>query len=72
MNLPQTTLEITINGEKRAVSAPTVGALLADLKLESVRVAVMRNEKIIPRAARAEEPLLPGDVVEIISMVGGG
>jgi thiamine biosynthesis protein ThiS len=72
MNPFQTPLEITINGEKRAVSAPTVGALLAELELESVRVAVMRNEKIVPRAARADEPLLPGDIVEIISMVGGG
>lgn len=72
MNPAPPTIKITVNGEDRMTSSMTVGALVAELKLEDVRVAVMLNEKIIRRDDRAHEPLLPGDIVEIISMVGGG
>jgi len=72
MNPTPSTIKITVNGELRSVSAMTVGALIVELKLDNVRVAVMLNEKIVPRESRAHEPLLPGDIVEIISMVGGG
>ena len=36
------------------------------------RVAVERNGTVVKRARHAEERLAPGDVLEIVTFVGGG
>ena len=48
----QTAVNLTLNGEARAFDGPmTVAALLATLGLETRKVAVERNEEIVPRSS---------------------
>jgi thiamine biosynthesis protein ThiS len=64
---------ITLNGETRAIaSGLTVATLLAELGLDTRKVAVERNEAIVPRSRYAETRLSPGDALEIVHFIGGG
>jgi thiazole synthase len=68
-----TTLEITLNGQRREVPQPmTVAQLLGHLQLKPEYVAVEVNRDLVTRARHAETPLAPGDVLEIVALVGGG
>jgi thiamine biosynthesis protein ThiS len=49
-----------------------VEQLLIHLSLPPDRVAVERNLQIVRREARATALVLPGDVFEIVTFVGGG
>ena len=67
------TIEITVNGEAREVaSGATVADLLAQLGVQTVRVAVERNLDIVPRANYHTVVLTAGDTLEVVSFVGGG
>ncbi len=67
------TLEITLNGERREVPAPmTVAQLLVHLKLKPDFVAVEVNRDLVGRGSHADKFLAPGDVLEIVTLVGGG
>jgi len=69
----QTAVNLTLNGEARAFDAPiTIAALLATLGLETRKVAVERNEEIVPRSVYAETWLQSGDALEIVHFIGGG
>jgi sulfur carrier protein len=62
-----------VNGESRALGAPsTVAGLLASLGLDGRKVAVERNEEIVPRSAYGNTWLADGDWVEIVHFIGGG
>ncbi len=64
---------LTLNGEARQVaSGATVAALLAELGLDTRKVAVERNLEIVPRSRYAETPLADGDALEIVHFIGGG
>lgn len=65
---------LQVNGEARdlALVDDTVAALLQSLGAVPERVAVERNGAIVKRADRATTRLLPGDVIEIVTLVGGG
>ncbi len=66
-------MTITVNGEARTLSgATTVAALLASIGLDTRKVAVERNEAIVPRSAYAATPLANGDALEIVHFIGGG
>ena len=66
-------MEITVNGERKSVPRGiTVERLLANLGLGQVRVAVERNRAIVPRAQHGSEEIAAGDVLEIVTFVGGG
>ena len=66
-------LTLTLNGENRALDGPvTVAGLLASLGLEARKVAVERNEAIVPRSSYAETWLASGDQLEIVHFIGGG
>lgn len=65
-------LDIHINGENRSVGASTVAALLEELDIPSVKVAVERNLEIVPKSAFASTALADGDRIEIVQFVGGG
>ena len=66
-------LEITLNGDKRSFPAPlTVEALLDALSLDRRKVAVERNEEIVPRSCYRSTQLAPGDALEIVHFIGGG
>ncbi len=69
----QTTISIVVNGENRtAKPGVTVADLLGDLGLNSGRVAIERNLKILPRPKWAETKVEAGDRYEIVQFVGGG
>ena len=67
-------LEVTVNGDRRALPAgATVASLLAAHDLDPRLVVVELNREILRDRARFDEiALAAGDVVEIVHFVGGG
>ncbi len=62
-----------LNGEAASLDAPaSVARLLADLGLDTRKVAVERNEAIVPRSEYADTWLGAGDRLEIVHFIGGG
>jgi len=69
----QTRVSLTLNGEGRSFDGPvSVDDLLLRLGLDRRKVAVERNEAIVPRSSYAETWLASGDAVEIVHFIGGG
>jgi thiamine biosynthesis protein ThiS len=69
----QTVITVLLNGESRALDGPlNVAGLLATLGLETRKVAVERNEEIVPRSQYAETWLASGDALEVVHFIGGG
>jgi thiazole synthase len=66
-------LGITVNGEHRRVPRGlSVAAMLGELGLDPLRVAVERNLGVIPRSTLSEVRVEDGDAYEIVHFVGGG
>jgi sulfur carrier protein len=66
-------LEIVVNGQTQTLERPaTVAELLTRLGMPARGIAVELNDQIVPKARHAEQPLAPGDRLEIVSLVGGG
>jgi thiamine biosynthesis protein ThiS len=67
------TIAIVVNGESRQVPGGTsLARLLELLGLPAGRVAVERNQQIVPRAHWSSTPVAAGDRYEIVQFVGGG
>ena len=67
------TLQVQINGEpRRVIAGSTIAALVAEIGLDPVRVAVERNLEIVPRSTLATVAVEDGDAFEIVHCVGGG
>ena len=66
-------LQITLNGDSHEVAGPlTVIDLLAQLDIDSRRVAVEHNLIVLKRDTFATTMVHEGDAVEIVNFVGGG
>lgn len=66
-------LRLTVNGEARsATPGTTVSGLLRAMGVDPARVAVERNQDVVPRKTWAEAALADGDKIEIVAFVGGG
>jgi sulfur carrier protein len=66
-------MTITLNGETRPFAPGlTVATLLAELGLDTRKVAVECNEEIVPRSRYAATLLATGDALEIVHFIGGG
>ena len=66
-------MQLTINGkEEKLPDAVTVAGLLDVLKVRRDGMAVEVNREIVPRSLHAERILRDGDVIEIVTFVGGG
>ena len=66
-------MQILLNGQpKELAPRVTVEALLVELGLAPVRVAVEVNEDLVPRTTFADRALESGDRVEVVTFVGGG
>ncbi len=64
---------IQVNGENRETAAgTTVVGLLAQLGLNTGRVAIEYNLQILPKAKWEETRVARGDRFEIVQFVGGG
>jgi len=71
--LDQTTLMVTLNGDPHPLPpGSSVTDLLATLNLDPRKIAVERNEAIVPRSLYAATCLEPGDSLEIVHFIGGG
>jgi thiamine biosynthesis protein ThiS len=69
----QSVVTVTLNGESRALDGPvSIAGLLATLGLEARKVAVERNEEIVPRSQYTATWLASGDALEIVHFIGGG
>jgi thiamine biosynthesis protein ThiS len=68
-----TPIRITLNGDPKTLDTPaSVARLLVELGLDTRKIAVERNEEIVPRSQYAETSLASGDRLEIVHFVGGG
>ncbi|HTB60806.1 MAG TPA: sulfur carrier protein ThiS [Polyangia bacterium] len=66
-------MRLTVNGEKRAAApGTTVSGLLTAMGVDPARVAVERNEDVVPRKTWTEAALADGDKIEIVAFIGGG
>lgn len=68
-----TTVDITVNGERRAVaSGASLLDVLATLELDPRSVVVEHNRTIVRQPALGEVRVAPGDALELVHFVGGG
>ncbi|HET9149544.1 MAG TPA: sulfur carrier protein ThiS [Alphaproteobacteria bacterium] len=66
-------MQVTINGECRDVpESRSVERLLAELGLDSRKVAVELNLEIVPKSAYGATSVSDGDRLEIVHFIGGG
>lgn len=66
-------MRLTVNGEPRDLAeGATVSTLLESLNLPGTRVAVEVNATLVRRAQHPTHALVAGDVIEIVTLVGGG
>ncbi len=62
-----------VNGEARELpDGLTVAGLIDLLKLQPRRVAVERNKRLVRRTLFDQTALTADDVIEIVTLVGGG
>lgn len=72
-NTATTISQITINGQARpAADLSFVDDLIAELKLDSRKVAIELNRSIVPRSNYSTTPIRAGDEIEIVGFIGGG
>jgi thiamine biosynthesis protein ThiS len=72
-DIDQATLVVTLNGDARTVQpGSSVADLLNGIGLDPRKIAVERNEAIVPRSLYAATRLEPGDSLEIVHFIGGG
>ena len=66
-------MQLTINGEQIDFSdGNAVRQLLEQLHLADRPVAVERNGQIVPYSKFDQTELTEGDVLEVVTLVGGG
>jgi len=66
-------MKIIVNGEEKEHNIPlTVANLLQVLDLQTEKVAVEVNLKILDRSDFSTWNLQEGDTVEIVNFIGGG
>ncbi len=65
-------MKITVNGQTRRTEARTVAELLAEMGMAGKPVAVERNKQVVPRRDHERTELAEGDVLELVTLVGGG
>ena len=66
-------MKLAVNGNPVELpDGSTVSSLLAHMQIEPARVAVERNEDVVPRRTWSETRLADGDRIEIVTFVGGG
>jgi thiamine biosynthesis protein ThiS len=68
----ETTLTIFVNGEHQGVPGPASVATLIEMRGPRPPFAVEVNKRLVRRGDYAATELREGDVVEIVTLVGGG
>jgi sulfur carrier protein len=65
-------MRVTVNGEPREISSPSVAALLGELDYAGTHFAIALNFDVLPRSRWADTALKAGDEIEIITPRQGG
>jgi sulfur carrier protein len=66
-------IEVQLNGERRQLAAGlNLEAALLALGYRPPLVVVEFNGEILPRRHWAEQPVVESDVIEVVTIVGGG
>lgn len=66
-------MQIQLNGEARDLAPGlTLAQLIDTLGLSGRRIAVERNEEIVPKSEHDTTHLTDGDRIEIVHAIGGG
>ena len=65
-------MKLTLNGNAHDTDAKTVRDLVEELTLGQQAVAVELNREIVPKRIHETIKLKDGDVVEVVTLVGGG
>jgi len=65
-------MRIEVNGEAHEVTSTTVAAALTELGLADARVATALNGTFVPKVARDDTRLAPGDRLEVLAPMQGG
>lgn len=66
-------MKVRVNGEEREVaSGCTIRMLVVEMGMGAQAVAAEVNKSLVPRRKHEETVLKEGDVVELVSLVGGG
>lgn len=63
---------LKINGTEVDAAGKTVAEYLASTNYDRTRIAVERNGEIVFKSQYDDVVLCDGDVIEIVSFVGGG
>lgn len=63
---------VFLNGKEYELANKTLATVLDDFKFDVRTIAVEINEEIISKTTFNETILKDGDVVEVVSFVGGG
>ena len=63
---------ILINGKNTSADGKTVSAYLEEANFNPQTIAVELNEDILPKSQYDKTVLKDGDVLEVVSFVGGG
>lgn len=63
---------VKINGEEYQYGNEQLSAVLEKLNYDCARIAVEINEEIVPKVCYDATILKDGDIVEVVSFVGGG
>ena len=63
---------VKINGQESEVSGMTVAQYIATTDYDMQRIAVEKNEQIVPKAQYGTTVIEDGDTIEVVSFVGGG
>jgi thiamine biosynthesis protein ThiS len=66
-------MRATVNGDPLELpDGLSVADLLRQLGVRAERVAIERNGTVVKRARHPDEKIAEGDVLEIVTFVGGG
>ncbi|MDY5541877.1 MAG: sulfur carrier protein ThiS [Lachnospiraceae bacterium] len=63
---------VQVNGKVLPIAGKTVTEYLKGTSFDPMRIAVEKNGQIVPKRLYEETVLEDGDVVEVVSFVGGG
>lgn len=69
---PSSQISIVVNGEPASTGAATLAVLIAELGYDPASVATAVNGDFVPRAARGEQKIAPGDAIEVVAPRQGG
>ena len=63
---------VFVNGKEQAANGKTVEDIINEMNIDKRTIAVELNEEIVSKVDYDSTTLKDGDVLEVVSFVGGG